>query len=221
MKRSIATRLAAMGIAFVCVGPFRQSASAADDGPLIWAPAKTGANAYRLRLGMRFPGQWDTTAGAEFSMGAESSGKIKPPTAPVRLWGSLSRKSKGRATTRSSLFNMDFNALTGTSNVGAGTARTWIVTPTLDAEVHRSIALQCNAYENSCAKPRLTQSARLASPATRTSLVAQGELSSDGISGLSRIGFEQKFGNLQLGAAVADPLLAPRSVFDIRYSLRW
>ncbi|THK39962.1 hypothetical protein EHS39_02065 [Ensifer sp. MPMI2T] len=220
MKRRIATRLAAVGIAFVCVGPTPQAASAADDDPLIWAPAKTGTNAYKLRLGLRFPWSWDTSAGADFSMGAAPSGKIKPVAAPVRLWGMLSRKS-GRAATRSSQVSMDFNALSGTGNMGAASARTWMVTPTVDAEVHRSIALQCNAYENRCAKPRLTQTARLASPATRTSLVAQGELSSDGISGLSRIGLEQKFGNLQLGAAVVDPLLAPRSVFDIRYSLKW
>ncbi|WEX87395.1 hypothetical protein PZN02_003780 [Sinorhizobium garamanticum] len=220
MKRRIATRLAAVGIAFVCIGPVPKAASAADDDPLIWAPAKTGTNAYRLRLGVRFPWRWDTTAGAEFSMGAAPSGKIKPVAAPMRLWGTLSRKS-GQAATRSSQLSMDFNALSGTGNVGAATARTWMVTPTVDAEVQRSIALQCNAYENSCTEPRLTQTARIASPATRTSLVAQGELSGDGISGLSRIGLEQKFGNLQLGAAVVDPLLAPRSVFDIRYSLKW
>ncbi|MBB4189722.1 hypothetical protein GGE07_006419 [Sinorhizobium terangae] len=220
MTRRLTTRLAAVGIAFVCAGPTLQAASAADDDPLIWAPAKTGTNAYRLRLGMRFPWNWDASTGADFAMGAAPSGKIKPVAAPVRLWGTVSRKS-GRAATRSSQVDMDFNALSGTGNFGAATARTWMVTPTVDAEVHRSIALQCNAYENRCAKPRLTQTARLASPATRTSLVAQGELSSDGISGLSRIGLEQKFGNLQLGAAVVDPLLAPRSVFDIRYSLKW
>ncbi|MBP1882585.1 hypothetical protein [Sinorhizobium mexicanum] len=220
MKRRIATRLAAVGIAFVCVGPHPQAASAADDDPLIWAPAKTGINAYRLRLGVRFPWRWNTTAGAEFSMGAAQSGKITPPAAPVRLWGALSHKS-GRAATRSSQVSLDFNALSGAGNVGAATARTWMVTPAVDAEVHRSIALQCNAYENRCVKPRLTQTARLTSPATRTSVVAQGELSADGINSVSRIGFEQKFGNLQLGAAVVDPLLAPRSVFDIRYSLRW
>lgn len=220
MKRYIATRLAAVCMAFVCVGPTPQAASAADDDPLIWAPAKTGTNAYRLRLGVRFPGEWDTKAGAEFSMGAEPSGKIKAVAAPIRLWGTLSRKS-GRAATRTSQVDMDFNALSGTGNVGAATARTWMVTPTVDAEVHRSIALQCNAFENHCAKPTLTQTARLTSPATRTSLVAKGELSGEGINGLSRIGLEQKFGNLQLGAAVVDPLLAPHSVFDIRYSLKW
>ncbi|WP_425336155.1 hypothetical protein [Sinorhizobium numidicum] len=221
MKKGIAARLAAAGIALVCIGPFPQTASSADNDLLIWAPSKTGTNAYKLRVGMRLPWRWDTSAGAELSMGAGPAGKINPPDAPVRLWGSFSRKSGRRAVTRSSQISMDFNALSGAGGVGAGTARTWIVTPTLDAEVHRSIALQCNAYENNCSKPSLTQTARLTSPATRTALVAQGQLSSDGISGLSRIGVEQEFGNLHLGAAVAEPLLAPRSIFELRYSLKW
>ncbi|WP_085031975.1 hypothetical protein [Ensifer aridi] len=221
MKRRILARLAAVGIAFVCVGPAPHKASAADNDPLIWAPSKTGPNAYKLRLGVRLPGRWDTSAGADLSMGAAPSGKLNPPDAPVRLWGALSQKSGRRAAARISQITMDFSALTGTGSVGAGTARTWIVTPTLDAEVHRSIALQCNAYENHCRKPKLTQTAKLASPASRTALVAQGQFSSDGVRGLTRVGIEQKFGNLHLGAAVADPLLAPRSIFDIRYSLRW
>ncbi|WP_412550114.1 hypothetical protein [Sinorhizobium meliloti] len=56
---------------------------------------------------------------------------------------------------------------------------------------------------------------------SRTSLTVQSQVSRDGVSGVSRIGVEQNFGNLRLGAAVADPLLAPRSVVDVRYSLKW
>ncbi|MCA1366187.1 hypothetical protein I6F15_02045 [Bradyrhizobium sp. BRP14] len=221
MKRDIGARFAAAGIALLCVGPIPREASAADDRPLIWTPSKTGANAYRLRFGMRLPGSWDTTAGADLSVRATPVGKIERPDAPIRLWGSASRKNKRLAVTSSSQMSIDFNALSGAGSVGAGTARTWIVTPTFDAEVHRSIGLQCNAYENHCGKPRLTQSARITSSASRTSIVAQSQLSGDGLRGLSRIGVEQKFGNLHLGAAVADPLLAPRSVLNLRYSLSW
>lgn len=145
----------------------------------------------------------------------QSARRAGPP-----LGNGFSRE-RARAITRSSQVSVDYNALRGTGNFGAGTARSWIVTPTLDAEVHRSIALQCNAYENRCSEPRLTQSAKLVSPASRTSLTVQSQVSRDGVSGVSRIGVEQNFGNLRLGAAVADPLLAPRSVVDVRYSLKW
>lgn len=221
MKSSIFPRLAAAGIVLICAELSPQFASAADDDPLIWAPSKTGANAYKLRFGIRRTGGWNTAAGGEVSMDATRTGKINPPDAPVRLWGKVSRESRRGAVARTSQVSVDFNALRGSGGFAAGTARSWIVTPTLDAEVHRSIALQCNAYESHCSEPKLTQSAKLVSPATQTSLVAQSQLSSGGISGLSRIGVEQGLGNLHLGAAVADPLLAPRSVFDVRYSVKW
>ncbi|PST24966.1 hypothetical protein C7U60_07350 [Mesorhizobium plurifarium] len=221
MNRRIPARLAAAGIVLICAGTFPKLASAADDSPLIWSPSKTGANAYKLRFGVRRTGRWNTSAGAEVSMDATRSGKINPPGAPVRLWGTASRESGRGAPARSSRVSVDYNALRGTGNFGAGTARSWILTPTLDAEVHRSIALQCNAYENRCNEPRLTQSAKLVSRASRTSLTVQSQVSSGGLSGVSRIGVEQNFGNLRLGAAVAEPLLEPRSVFDIRYSLKW
>ncbi|MFC0809137.1 MULTISPECIES: hypothetical protein [Sinorhizobium] len=221
MKRRIPTRLAAAGIVLICVGKSPQFASAADDRPLIWSPSKTGANSYKFRFGVRRTGRWNTSAGAEVSMDATRSGKINPPGAPVRLWGTASRGSGRGAVTRSSQVSVDYNALRGAGNFGAGTARSWIVTPTLDAEVHRSIAIQCNAYESRCSEPKLTQSAKLVSPASRTSLTVQSQVSRDGVSGVSRIGVEQNFGNLRLGAAVADPLLEPRSVVDVRYSLKW
>lgn len=221
MKKCVLARLAAAGIVLICTGQSPQFASAADDRPLIWSPSKTGANAYKLRLGVRRTGRWNTSAGAEVAMGATRTGKISPPGAPVRLWGMASRESGRGAVRRSSQVSVDYNALRGTGNFGAGTARSWIVTPTLDAEVHRSIALQCNAYESRCSEPKLTQSAKVLSPVSRTSLTVQSQASSSGLSGVSRIGVEQNFGNLRLGAAVADPLLEPRSVFDISYSMRW
>jgi hypothetical protein len=221
MIKCKAARLAVASIALICAGLSAATASATDRDAFIWAPSKTGANAYRLRAGVRLPGRWDATAGAEISMRAAPSGKLDPPDAPFRLWGLLSRKRGQPAAARSTQINMDFNALSGVGNIGLGTARTWIVTPALDAEVRRNLSLQCNAYENHCRGPSLTQSARVIAPATRTSVVVHSHISDDGLSGLSRIGVEQKVGNLQFGAAVVDPLLAPRSVFDVRYSLRW
>jgi hypothetical protein len=221
MERRIAAWLAAAGIALACVGSWPRLAPADDNGALIWAPSKTGSNAYKLRAGLRLPGNWEPSAGAELSVRATPGGKIHRPAAPIRLWGLLSRKSGRQASAQSAQVSMDFNALNGAGSVGLGTARSWIVTPTLDAEVQQNIVLQCDAQEGNCERPRLTQSARLTSPATRTSIVAQGRFSGDSISGLSRIGVEQKFGNLRLGAAVSEPLLAPRSIFDLRYSFEW
>lgn len=220
MRRRIAARLAAAGIALICVGPFAP-ASGGENGPLIWAPSRTGSNAYKLRFGLRSAGRWEAASGAELSMKATPSGKIIPPEAPVRLWGTVSRRSVPREAGRSSRINMAFNPVTGVGNVGAGTARTWIVTPTVDAEVQRNIAVQCNVYEKHCDQPRLTQSARLSSTATRTSIAVQSGLSGEGFSGLDRVGVEQGVGNLKLGAAVVDPLLAPRSLFTLRYSWKW
>ncbi|MCA1489805.1 hypothetical protein [Sinorhizobium alkalisoli] len=220
MRRRIAVRFAAAGIALICVGPLAP-ALAGEDGPLVWAPSRTGANAYKLRLGLRSVGRWEAASGAELAMKAAPSGKIVPPEAPVRLWGSVSRQNGPRAAARSSRVSMGFNPLTGTGNVGAGTARTWIVTPTVDAEVQRNIAVQCNVYEKHCDQPKLTQSARLSSTATKTSIAVESGLSAGGFSGLDSIGVEQGVGNLMLGAAVADPLLAPRSLFTLRYSWKW
>lgn len=220
MKRRIAARLAAAGIALICVGSFAP-ATAGEDGPLVWAPTRTGSNTYKLRLGLRWPGRVEAASGAELSLKAAPSGKIIPPEAPVRLWGTVSRQGGPRAVTRSSRVSMGFNPLTGVGNMGAGTARTWIVTPTVDAEVQRNIAVQCNVYEKHCGRPKLTQSARLSSTATRTSIVVDSRLSGEGLSGLDRIGVEQRFGNLKLGAAVVDPLLAPRSLITLRYGLKW
>lgn len=220
MKRRFARRFAAAGIALIWVGPFA-SASAGEGGPLIWAPSRTGSNAYKLRFGLRSPGRWEAASGAELSMKAAPSGKIIPPEAPVRLWGTVSRQGGPRAAARSSNVSMGFNPLTGTGNIGAGTARTWIVTPTVDAEVQRNIAGQCNVYEKHCRLPRLSQSARLSSTATATSIAVQSGVSDEGFSGVDRIGVEQGVGNLKLGAAVVDPLLAPRSLFTLRYSWKW
>lgn len=220
MRRRIAARFAAAGIALICVGPFAP-AVAGEDGPLIWAQRRAGSNAYKLRLGLRSPGRWEAASGAELSLKAAPSGKIIPPEAPVRLWGTVSRQGGPRAAARSSRLSMGFDPLTGAGNVGAGTARTWIVTPTVDSEVQRTIAVQCNVYEKHCGRPKLTQSARLSSTATKTSIVVESGLSGEGLSGLDRIAVEQRFGNLKLGAAVVDPLLAPRSLFTLRYSLKW
>lgn len=220
MRRRIAARFTAAGIALICVGPFAP-ALAGESGPLVWAPSRTGSNAYRLRFGLRSPGLWETAGGAEMSMKAAPSGKIVPPEAPVRLWGTVSRRSVPRAAQRSSRISMAFDPVTGAGNIGAGSARTWILTPMLDVEVQRNIAVQCNVYEKHCDRPRLTQSARLASTAARTSIAVQSRLSGEGFSGLDRIRVEKGVGNLELGAAVVDPLLAPRSLFTLRYSWKW
>lgn len=58
--------------------------------------------------------------------------------------------------------------------------------------------------------------------ATRTAIVAQGQLSSDDrTAALKRMGIEQRFGALHLGAAIAEPTRAARGMFDLRYSFSW
>ncbi len=184
MKRRIPTRLAAAGIVLICVGKSPQFASAADDRPLIWSPSKTGANSYKFRFGVRRTGRWNTSAGAEVSMDATRAGKINPPGAPVRLWGTASRGSGRGAVTRSSQISVDYNALRGAGNFGAGTARK------LDRHAHaRCGGPTEHRYPNAtpmrarCSEPRLTQSAKLVSPASRTSLTGADQVSRDGVSG--------------------------------------
>ena len=68
----------------------------ADEGNnLIWAPSKTGENAYRLRLGAQYSGSVDVSGGSDFSVSATKAGRVQAPPS-VGIWGLLSRQKKGR-----------------------------------------------------------------------------------------------------------------------------
>ncbi|MCV9965543.1 hypothetical protein OIU34_27060 [Pararhizobium sp. BT-229] len=72
---------------------------AADNDRLIWAPSKTGDNAYKLRMGARFSGRCETSGGAEVSVSATKAGRVDQ-VSPAGFWDLLSRK-RGIGTARS------------------------------------------------------------------------------------------------------------------------
>ena len=80
---------AAACVLFVAAGPV----SADEGNNLIWAPSKTGENAYRLRLGAQYSGSVDVSGGSDFSVSATKAGRVQAPPS-VGIWGLLSRQKK-------------------------------------------------------------------------------------------------------------------------------
>ncbi|WP_156383016.1 hypothetical protein [Rhizobium sp. Root483D2] len=213
---------AAACVLFVAAGPV----SADEGNNLIWAPSKTGENAYRLRLGAQYSGSVNVSGGSDFSVSATKAGRVQAPPS-VGIWGLLSRKKKaGPAATASQDVDVRFEAAHGSGNVRMSSSRQWIASRHIDIEGRRSLALQCNAYETQCAKARLSQSARVTAVATGTALVAQSSLdrarfAKSRLPAFDQLGVEQSFGSLNLSAAVTNPWSSARGVFKAHYALSW
>jgi hypothetical protein len=194
---------------------------AADNGRVIWAPSKTGDTSYKLRMGTKFVGPWDASAGAELSVSATKAGKVEAAS-PFGFWGNFSRKNgAGTARVVSEAVDIQFDAANGAGNFGARSTRRWIATRRLDFEIRRALTIQCSAYESNCGSVRLSHAAIIAAPLTGTALITQGSFANGRLRAFEQLGIKQKFGKLSLGAALTNPASAPRGIINAQYALKW
>lgn len=189
---------------------------------LIWAPAKTGDNSYKFKMGVKLPLPADVTAGADVSVNANKAGQLTT-LMPVDFWGRISSQSgQNTAVVRQRSFNVRSNAATGAGGLGMETTRRSIVSSRLDLQTGRSVSLQCNAYEHQCRSVTARQTARLSVTEGGPALIAEGSFSTGEGTFSNRIAFEQKvLGGVVLQGAVQNPVRAPAVSVNLRYALNW
>lgn len=202
MKKAAAAafRMAALMIAIVHLpaGP----AGAGDESLVIWTPEKIAAHAYKLRVGARAAVRADVSAGVDFAISSQATGKVDEPTEPARLWAELGAQTATNAYRR---FNAGFNALTGGTSAGIGVTRTFMVTPRLDFVSERSLAVGYETYHGYLGSLSATQTARLAMPNAGTSISASGTAKTGDSRFVTTLSIEQKLisDHLTLHAAVS------------------
>lgn len=140
-----------------------------DDRPLIWEPTMPNKNALGARVGSRLPTPWHSTAGVTLSVENKDA---KLGFKPMTMWGTLELPSQsGRGRERKTRLQMTARGVEGTRT--AIVSRSVKATlPTLDAQIDQSFAVDHDPRGAHQLRLRGTQSVRLTSPRTRTSVVA-------------------------------------------------
>ncbi|MEO4000490.1 hypothetical protein [Mesorhizobium sp. CAU 1732] len=157
-----------MAMAFVAT-LFAASPALGDDRPLIWEPTMPNENALGARVGTRLPTPWHSTAGVTLSV--EDKG-AKLGFKPMTMWGTVEMPSQsGRGRERKTRLQLSARGVEGTRT--AIVSRSVKATlPSLDAEIDQSLAVDHDPRGPHQLRLRGTQSVRLTSPKTRTSVVA-------------------------------------------------
>lgn len=218
------TRAATLAASCVLISVAGMSLTArADDGSrLIWSPSKTGDNAITMRMGLRLPSSMDVSTGADVAVSATKGGRVSGGV-PINLWGKVTtdfgRKS---AIVARRTVSLQVRAGAVASSVMVETSRNRILTPQVDFETRRSLAVRCNRTERHCAEFDAAQSARLVFPLSATAVVAEGSFSSGSLDLSNSLAVEQKLlPNLNLRASVAQPVSKPRGAVSVNYAFSW
>jgi hypothetical protein len=190
-----ATLAVSMILAVLPGGPVQ-----AGDSLVIWSPARTSDNAYRLRMGARRPTTADMSAGVDVSVTTSSTGRIRDTRDNARLWAEM-RGQAGADAVRSA--TAGYNPLTGRVSANVVVSRRWVASSSFDVVFAPSVSADTNVRHGYGGSVRMTQKARLEALRTGTSLIAAGTAASgnDGID--TELGLEQRvFERLDLGASV-------------------
>lgn len=201
----------------VCV-----SGAHAEEAALIWAPSKLSDTAYIARIGLRIPGYDYASTGVD--LGVQSTVKGGPAEVPVRLWGQVKAASvKTAAYQLNRDIAFDLNAVTGYTSAQMGLSSKRIISPDLDMELKRSIAVSYDQNLGSWGGLNASQSIRWSNPNWGSAvLVSAG--SADSLSHVTTtVAIEQKIGKRIKVTGQVDSLTgpAPRPAINARYSIRW
>lgn len=194
----------------------------ADEAALIWVPSKLSDTAYNARLGVRIPGYDYTSTGVDF--GVQSKVKGGPAEAPIRWWGKVktaSVKTAAYQLNRDIALDLDANNGFATAQFGLSSKR--IVSPDLDMELERRVAVSYDHKLGTWGNVNASQSVRWSNPDWGSAV----RISAGSVDSLSHvtagIAFEQKIGKRIKVSGVLDSVTgpAPRPAMNVRYSIRW
>lgn len=172
----------------------------AGDSLVIWSPAKTSDNGYRLRMGAKTATTTDMSAGVDFSVTTSSTGRIRDTRDNARLWAEMRGQGWSGAERNAAA---GYNPLTGRVSANVGVSRRWMASPSLDVVLAPSVSADANVRHGYGGSVRMTQKAQLQALRTGTSLVAAGTAVSGNDEIGTELGLEQRvFDRLDLGASL-------------------
>ncbi len=203
-----------------CLGPFLLLSGAnAGDRPLIWEFSKQSDTSYSARLGSSLPRVPEASIGADIRMRGPNPAVFHDP---VSLWADLqlAERSKPRAK-RSAHLNARIDGRSGRRSVSLDNSVTRRL-QRLDAELSQRVTVFQEPAGNHKARLRASQSVRLSSPATRTTVTARASRS-DSESWQTSIAVEKYLReSIRLSASVENPGTSSRAGrLGARYRYDW
>lgn len=166
--------LAAVLAAFLM--PVVSVPAAADDRPLIWEFSKQSDTSYSARVGSSLPRAPEASIGTEIRMRGPDPAVFDDP---VSLWAALQLAERGEpAEGRSTRLNARMDGRSGRRSVSMDNSVAHRFGG-LDAELRQHVTVFQDSASSRKARMRTTQSVRLSSPATRTTVTVRASRTDD------------------------------------------
>ncbi|TKT77597.1 hypothetical protein [Aquamicrobium sp. LC103] len=190
-------------LAYLCAFLFllRASAAMAGDG-LIWEFNKGSETAYTARLGSKVQGRMDLSAGTEVALAnPERSGM----TGKVAFWGAIDIPPPSKDTGAKMRISSRFDGMEGRRSVTVTRSRSNALPSGLKCDFDQLYVLEYDPLGDRQVHGRTTQSVKLSSARTNTSVFARGSVSDRDPEWKASLGVEQTVRkNIKLRATVSD-----------------